>query len=96
MRTVKWVGALVAGLAMVVGLAGFAAPAVADDQPTTQQLLQQCEQRKTDYCEFHPEGSPVVYRAGYRLAGGATNCGSAKQTGSSGGSRARAPRTRSA
>lgn len=77
---VKWISALVAGMAMVVGLAGFAAPASADDQPTTRQLLEQCDQRKTDSCVFHPEGSPVVYTGTYKLAGSATNCTNDKMT----------------
>lgn len=77
MRT-KFIGVL-AGIAMVVGLAGFAAPtAFADDQPTTRQLLDMCDKKKTDFCEFHPEGSPVVYRGSYKLAGGSTNCSDAK------------------
>ncbi|QUQ63731.1 hypothetical protein [Kutzneria sp. CA-103260] len=70
---------VIAGLATMTAV-GLAAPASAADQPTTQQLLDQCAQHRTDSCVFHPSGSMVVYTGSRRFVGGATNCTNAPVT----------------
>ncbi|WP_245267001.1 hypothetical protein [Saccharomonospora piscinae] len=63
-------------------LGGLLVPGVATaaDEPTVRQLLEQCEQGRTDVCEFHPSGAPHVYRGTYELAGGAQNCSEGTST----------------
>lgn len=72
------------GLLSTVAIAalGLFAPGVAaaEEQPTIRQLLEQCEQGKTDLCEFHPSGEPRVHRGAYHLAGGAQNCSQGTST----------------
>ncbi|MFE0022758.1 hypothetical protein [Amycolatopsis sp. NPDC059021] len=81
-NTTRKAGILAASLAAVAATA--AAPGIAaastQDEPTVRQLLDQCNQGRTDVCDFHPSGSPQVYRGQYQLAGGATNCSGSNST----------------
>ncbi len=74
--------ALAALIGAVAILGGLLIPATASaaEGPTVRQLLEQCEHGRTDLCEFHPSGSPEVYRGTYELAGGAQNCSEGTST----------------
>ncbi|PRX43958.1 hypothetical protein B0I33_113124 [Prauserella shujinwangii] len=78
-RAKRTTAVLTAAAAM---LGGLLAPGVAnaEEGPTIRQLLEQCEQGRTDLCEFHPAGPPEVYRGSYELAGGARNCSAGTST----------------
>jgi hypothetical protein len=80
MKMAKRTKACVLVTAAVAATTMLAVPAAsAGDGPTTLQLLDKCN-NGTDVCDFHPSGSPNVYRGDYRLAGGATNCTADKIT----------------
>ncbi|PXY32803.1 hypothetical protein BAY60_07870 [Prauserella muralis] len=71
---------MLTGAAAIVGALAMPGVASAADEPTVRQLLEECEQGRTDVCEFHPSGSPEVYRGSYELAGGAQNCSEGTST----------------
>ncbi|SFB31129.1 hypothetical protein SAMN05216266_10846 [Amycolatopsis marina] len=80
MARTRRLGATFAIAALAAGAMLSPGVAAAEDQPTVRQLLEQCEQGRTDVCEFHPSGSPEVYRGSYQLAGGSQNCSPGKST----------------
>jgi len=50
----------VAASAFSLAAVAFAPPAAAEDEPTTRELLEKCD-NGTDSCVFHPEGDPEYY-----------------------------------
>jgi len=66
-------GAVVAAGLLVVP------PAQAEDEPTTRELLEKCN-NGTDSCEFHPEGEPEYFQNAEQQVGAPTfNCTDRKQ-----------------
>lgn len=63
---------------------GVAAPGTAsathEGQPTTRELLDLCNQGRTDRCDFRPSGGISVYNGPRQLAGSSTNCTNFNQT----------------
>lgn len=75
-------GAVVAASVMCLGI-GIAVPATAsaaEGQPTTRELLEQCNWGVTDKCDFRPNGGISIYNGGRQLAGSSTNCTNFNQT----------------
>ncbi|OLZ52692.1 hypothetical protein [Amycolatopsis keratiniphila] len=76
MRVTKKAGVLTCVLTAVTAtvVAPGTASASAQDEPTIRELFDQCNQGRTDVCDFHPSGSPQEYRGKFKLAGRAVNC----------------------
>lgn len=77
------VSAIAMASLMCVGI-GLAAPGTAsanhEGNATTRELLLQCNQGRTDKCDFRPNGGISVYNGSRMLAGSSTNCTNFNQT----------------
>lgn len=84
MSTISRKFTVLAAFALAVSAALIAVPGTASathqGSPTVQELLRQCNDKKTDYCAFKPNGALQIFDGERMLAGSSTNCTKFNQT----------------